>query len=327
MMLFLEALAGKNRGRPPVWFMRQAGRYLPAYQRLRKEHPLLDLFLTPELAAAITAMPVEELGVDAAVLFSDITLPALALGFSLHFSEGPKLFPLLTPTEPFSLREERERLRPVFSAVRAAKERLKVPLIGFCGGPFTLATFLIAGGEEGTREWIASSPGTFVSLLDSIADISLFFLQEQVRAGVDAFQIFDTSAYLLSKEEFRRFALPYYKRLLDGVSAPALLFAKGLHHHLPDLLSLRCGLSLDATASLTDIRKMTAQTLQGNLDPDLLFAPLETIQRSAQALLRSMQGDSAFIAGLGHGIKPGTPLEAVRTLTRALQEPLDEAHD
>ncbi|MBI3900720.1 MAG: uroporphyrinogen decarboxylase, partial [Chlamydiia bacterium] len=132
---FLNALAGKNRERPPVWFMRQAGRYLPSYQALREKHPLLELFLNPELAATITAMPINELGFDAAILFSDIMIPALALGFDLTFCEGPKVTPYLLPNHPLSFRVEMERIGAVFEAVKLIKKRVDVPLIGFCGAP------------------------------------------------------------------------------------------------------------------------------------------------------------------------------------------------
>ena len=322
---FLAALAGKNRGRAPVWFMRQAGRYLPNYRKLRETHTLLDLFLTPELAATITAMPVEELGVDAAILFSDITIPALAMGLDLSFCEGPKLASYLLKDRPFSFHVEMEKLHPVFEAVRLTKQRINVPLIGFCGGPFTVASYLVDGGEEGIKEWVAKSPEKLKELLDAIATLSISYLKLQIDAGVDAVQIFDSWANILSKEEFRRFCLPYYEEMIKEMDVPVILFAKQLGQHLDDLLFLPCALSLDASCSLVEVRKKTNKTLQGNIDPDLLFAPIPILQEKGRKLVESMKGDPAFIAGLGAGVKPGTPLEAVKALVKALQG-IEDAH-
>jgi len=317
--LLLKALQGTNRGRPPVWLMRQAGRYLPSYRLLRETHPLKTLFFTPELAAEITLMPVEQIGVDAAILFSDIAVVALALGLHLDFSEGPVVEPLLTPDKIPFLSSDLSRLDPVIDAIRLTLPELKVPLIGFCGGPFTVATYLVEGGLDGAKKWAYRSPESFETLLDRIGDISIAYLKRQIDAGVTAIQIFDSWASVLSKEHFRKFCLPYYRKMAKALSVPSILFFRGAGIHLDDLSSLPCALSLDWQTFLSEARQKTCQPLQGNLDPDLLFAPSETIRKEARALSASMKGDPGFIAGLGHGVKPDSSPEAVKTLVEALQ--------
>ena len=317
--LLLDAIAGENRRRPPVWFMRQAGRYLPSYRKLREKYSLKTLFFEPELAAEVTLMPVEQLGVDGAILFTDITVVALGLGLQLDFADGPKVTPLLKIDRIPFLSSQLENLEPIFDAIRYVLPHLKVPLIGFCGGPFTVATYFIEGGIDGAKKWAYQSPGTFQLLLDRIADISIAYLKRQVDMGVSVVQIFDTWASVLSLEQFRRFCLPYYQRIIEAVDAPVILFIRQGALYLDDLKELSCALSLDWHVSLSHIRQKTMQTLQGNLDPDLLFAPTDQIRSQAKALIDSMHGDLGFIAGLGHGIKPDVPVDAVIECVRALQ--------
>lgn len=316
----LDALQGKNPGRPPVWLMRQAGRYLPSYRTIRAKYSLKDLFLTPELAAEITLMPIEQLGVDAAIVFSDIVIIALALGLRLDFSEGPKIDPPLTPDKVPFLAMDLERLEPVIEAIRLLEPRLEVPLIGFCGGPFTVASYLIEGGLEAIKKWAYRCPEILDILLEKIAEISIAYLQRQIDAGADALQIFDSWANVLSREHFQRFCVPYYQKMIRSVDAPVILFLRGLSLYLEDLRDLPCALSLDWQVPLPQVRCKTSQTLQGNLDPDLLFAPIPVIQQKAQELLAGMKGDCGFIAGLGHGVKPDVPVEAVQCLVQSLQE-------
>jgi len=299
--------------------MRQAGRYLPEYQKMRGKYSLKTIFLEPELAAEATLMPVRLLGVDAAVLFTDITIIALGLGLDLDFQEGPKIAPLLRMDRIPFLPLQCEKLEPVFQTIRYLIPRLNVPLIGFCGGPFTVASYLIEGGLEGAKKWAYQSPGTFQLLLDRITDLSIAYLQKQSDLGVSALQIFDTWASVLSLEQFRRFCIPCYQKIFDAIDAPFILFLRQAALFLDDLCSLPCALSLDWHTPLSRIRQKTKQTLQGNLDPDLLFAPLPEIRKAAKTLLESMHRDPAFIAGLGHGIKPDTPLEAVIECVHALQ--------
>ena len=320
MSLLEDALKNANSGRPPVWLFRQAGRYMPSYQRLRKKHPLKTLFLNPELASEITLMPVEQLGVDAAIIFSDITVLALALGLKLDFSEGPRVDPLVTAELIPFLSSDLEKLGSVIEAIRLVIPRLKVPLIGFCGAPFTVATYLVEGGIVGAKQWAYRSPETFEKLLDRILEVSIAFMARQREAGAAVLQIFDSWSSVLSKEHFRRFCLPYYRKMIAASLAPTILFMRGAGIHLDDLSELPCSLSLDWQTPLPQARKKTKQPLQGNLDPDLLYAPHDVIRQKALELKMSMQGDSGFIAGLGHGVKPDVTVEAVRTLVEALKE-------
>jgi uroporphyrinogen decarboxylase len=292
---------------------------MPSYRQIRKKHPLKTLFMSPELASEITLMPVEQLGVDAAIIFSDITLIALSLGLKLDFSEGPRVNPLVTPDLVPFLSSDLEKLEPVIEAIRLTVPRLRVPLIGFCGAPFTVATYLVEGGIDGAKKWAYRDPNSFEKLLDRILEVSIAYLARQREAGAAVLQIFDSWASVLSKEHFRRFCLPYYRKMIGAAGAPAILFMRGAGMHLDDLAGLPCSLSLDWQTPLHEVRKKTKQPLQGNLDPDLLYAPHELIRQKALELKASMQGDPGFIAGLGHGVKPDAPVEAVKTLVEALQ--------
>jgi uroporphyrinogen decarboxylase len=317
--LLLAALKNDNRDRPPVWLMRQAGRYMPSYRALREKHSLKTLFFTPELAAEVTLMPVDQLGVDAAILFSDITVIALSLGLRLDFSDGPRVDPLLTPDKVPFLSSDLEKLNPIIEAIGLAIPRLSVPLIGFCGAPFTVATYLVEGGMDGAKKWAYRSPETFEALLNRIAGITIGYMQRQIEAGVAALQIFDSWASVLSKEHFRRFCVPYYKKMIAASKVPVILFLRGAMAHLDDLSELPCALSIDWRSHLPVAREKTKQVLQGNLDPDILYAPLPLIRQKGEELIASMKGDPGFIAGLGHGIKPDAPWEGVRMLVAALQ--------
>lgn len=323
--LLLQALQRKNRDRPPVWLMRQAGRYLPDYQTLRKRHSLRELFFTPKLAAEVTRMPVEQLGVDAAILFSDITVIALALGFKLDFNEGPILEPMLNgPSDVAKL--VRLDVRSVLAPIGETVSLLKgdVPLIGFCGGPFTVASYLIekhSGADlPKTKQWLYRDPASFCKLLDQIADASSEYLQMQVEQGAAAVQIFDSWAHVLSDEQFSQVCIPYWKRLLASVDVPGIVFARGNSFRVEAIeAALPAAISIDWQVPVNAIRKKSKAVLQGNLDPDLLFAPPEVVRDETKALLDSMRGDPAFIVNLGHGVKPGTPVEAVRSLIETVR--------
>jgi uroporphyrinogen decarboxylase len=290
--MLLEALKCNNKSRPPVWLMRQAGRYMPSYRKLREKHSLRDLFFTPELAAEVTLMPVEQIGVDAAILFSDITVVALPLGFSLDFSEGPVIHGKLE-------RRGMETLEPIAEAIRIIKPQLKVPLIGFCGGPYTVASYI--NGDP--------------KLLDPITDVTIEYIRMQEKAGVDAIQIFDSWADRLSAEEFQRFCVPYLKRLVDAASVPVIIFMRGASQRVEELVKLGPdAISFDWEKPMADLRKQVPMAVQGNLNPDVLYEPLPVIREKTQELLDSMEGDPGFIVNLGHGVKPDMSVDAVRCL-------------
>ena len=317
--LLLDALKGENQGRPPVWLMRQAGRYLPNYRALRERYPLKELFFTPELAAEVTVMPVDLLGVDAAILFSDITVVALALGLQLDFAEGPKVDPAITPQVVPFLPCDLNRLDPIIETVGLLKKRLTVPLIGFCGAPFTVASYLVEGGLDALKKWAYQCPDVLDRLLEKITEISIGYLQRQINAGANAVQLFDSWANVLSREHFRRFCLPYYRKIFDSISVPPILFLRGAALYLEDLKDLPCALSMDWQVPLSAVRRQTTQVLQGNIDPDLLYAPLPVIREKVLELLASMRGDPGFIAGLGHGVKRDMSVDAVKELVQPIQ--------
>lgn len=290
--MFLEALKCKNKSRPPVWLMRQAGRYMPSYRKLREKHSLRELFFTPELAAEVTLMPIDQLGVDAAILFSDITTVALPLGFSLEFSEGPVIHGKLE-------RRGIETLEPIAEAIRIIKPQLKVPLIGFCGGPYTVASYI--NGDP--------------ALLDPITEVTIEYIRMQERAGVDAIQIFESWADRLNKEEFQKFCVPYLKRLVDAASVPVIIFMRGASQRVEELVKLEPdAISFDWEKPMSELRKQVPMAVQGNLNPDLLYQPLPVIREKTKELLDSMKGDPGFIVNLGHGMKPDMSVDAVKCL-------------
>ena len=308
MSLFLDALRLQNKRRAPVWLMRQAGRYLPEYRELRKKYSLKDLFFTPELAALVTKMPLKRFGMDAAILFSDITVVAAALGLTLDFQEGPRISPSVTPLNVANLGFFPERLEPVIQAIILLKQELEVPLLGFCGAPFTVASYLI-GDLEKTTLWMRTEPQSFLRLIDTISHITCVYLQMQEKAGVDAVQIFDSWANVLTPQEFWMYSLDPVRKMKSIVSVPVLFFMRECNAYLEEI---PCGISLDWTVCPKSARLRTDQVLQGNLDPDLLFQPLEQIRAQTLRLLELMRNDPGFILNLGHGVKPGTPVEAVQ---------------
>ncbi|OGN55819.1 MAG: hypothetical protein A3D96_04510 [Chlamydiae bacterium RIFCSPHIGHO2_12_FULL_44_59] len=296
--MLLAALHSQNRSRPPVWLMRQAGRYLPSYQRYREKYPLRELFFTPELAAEITLLPVQELGVDAAILFSDITVTALPLGYSLHFSEGPIL-------EKGGVIQGMESLQPIQQAIRLIKPRLKVPLIGFCGGPYTVASYMGGAAE----------------LLEPLLQTTLQYVAMQIEAGVDAIQIFDSWANELSEEAFKAYAEKYLQPIVAASSVPVILFMREAYKYIDTLVGMAPkAISFGWEKPLHELRSRVPMAVQGNLNPELLFQPLQEIRKEVQRLLFSMRGDSGFILNLGHGVKPGTPVDAVRCCIDTVKE-------
>jgi len=271
---------------------------MPTYRALRAKHSLKELFFTPELAAEITLMPIEQFGMDAAILFSDITVVALPLGFSLDFNEGPVIKGELKPCGV-------ETLEPIAKAIALIKPQLKVPLIGFCGGPYTVASYI--NGDP--------------NLLNPITDVTIEYIRMQERAGVDAIQIFDSWADRPSAEEFQKFCFPFLKRIIDATTVPVIVFMRGAYQRLDELLKLNPnGVSFDSAASLPEIRQKAPKlALQGNLDPNLLYQPLPVIEKTTKELLLSMKEDPGFIVNLGHGMKPDMSVDSVRTLVDAVK--------
>jgi uroporphyrinogen decarboxylase len=308
--------------------MRQAGRYMPEYRQLRKKYSFLELCHTPQIAEEVTHLPIKILGVDVAILFSDILVVPEALGMQLHFDEGKG--PIID--NPVSSEKEipnptgcQERLSFVFEAITRLKKSLEVPLIGFAGAPFTLASYMIEGGSskefKKTKEWMSKSPETFKKLIEVLTSATISYLEGQQEAGIDAFQLFDSWANSLSYDQFEEFCVPSYQKIVEKSKVPTILFCKEASSFVSGLMKAKPqGISFDEKADMKSLRKKLPQTaLQGNLDPEILYQPLKTIEESVKRLLDDMRGDPGFIVNLGHGIKPNMSVEAVKTFVESVK--------
>ncbi|MBS0621441.1 MAG: uroporphyrinogen decarboxylase [Verrucomicrobia bacterium] len=316
----LDALAGNNRtGIPPIWLMRQAGRYLPEYRHMRKKHSFLELIRSGELLAEVTLLPLKKLPLDAAIIFSDLLTPLDMLGvkWSIEEEVGPVVEPC--DVNKLSSAPALEKVSYLSDGIKWAKQELKVPLLGFCGAPFTVASYLIEGKSSKTltktRAMLYQEPANFAHLLDLLADVAIDYLKMQIDAGVDALQLFDSWADFLTPSAFARFALPYWRKIHEGIGkkVPLIFYCRGAHASLEQMAALDAPLSLDWQCDLFGVRKKLGPqvVLQGNLDPCALFGPPEP---HASALLQNMGKDPAFIFNLGHGILPETPLAHVERL-------------
>jgi len=325
--LLLDALHCCNESRPPVWLMRQAGRHLPAYRALRAKYSFLELCHQPELIAEVTQMPILEYQMDAAILFSDILVVPEAMGVGVRFEDsvGPIIErPLMTSADIDALpAPDLNLLDYVRKGIIGTKEQLDVSLIGFCGAPFTIASYMIEGKSnrhfKKTKQWMLADPVGFHCLLQKIADWSIAYLNMQIDAGVQAVQIFDSWANALADEQFKEFSLYYLNYILKGINSrvPAILFCRGSSIFYPHLAKLQPNaIGLDWNCAIAEVRKHVPYpiALQGNLDPDFLYAPLPRIKAEVNRLLTSMKGDPGFIFNLGHGVMPDVSIAAVRTV-------------
>jgi uroporphyrinogen decarboxylase len=334
---FLDALDGKNMSYPPVWFMRQAGRYAPSYQEIRRSHSLLEMFKNPHLAAKITCLPFQDLDLDAAIIFSDILVVFEALGFSVDYpmSGGPKVCAPKTVREildTLSVKDVKTSLSYVFESIRLVKPNLKVPLIGFSGSPFTLLAYLLekpmTDEIKSVKKALYETPDETEKLLEIITEILKEFAALQIKAGADAFQIFDTASTWLSDEAFKRFSFHYTKKLVDhlkSLNIKTLLFSKSssarIEHYNKLPLSM---LSVDWTSSIKKLRHMLNPSigLQGNLDPFLTTLDYSFIENEVNCLLDETKGMSNFIFNLGHGVYPETKLESLQKIIEAIKATL-----
>lgn len=321
-MLFLDALAGKNSSkRPPVWLMRQAGRYMHEYQAYRARYDFLSICNTPELICEVTHLPINAFGFDAAILFSDILIILQALGFDLKFYEdiGPVIGNPIKSADDIHYKDVLAQLEPVLQGIRLLKGSLKVPLIGFAGAPFTVASYLIGRDLVTTKKWLYSNPDSFDKVLDVLARCTIDYLNAQIAAGCDAIQIFDSWAMHLAPQQFERFVKKPLEKIVKGVKGcPVVLFSRGEGERLGAIGPQ--GLSLDWTQDLAKVRKMHPKiALQGNLDPDILRTDKKTVTKEVNTLLDSMKGDPAFIFNLGHGVHKDTPREHVEALVACVK--------
>ncbi|MBS0633904.1 MAG: uroporphyrinogen decarboxylase [Verrucomicrobia bacterium] len=305
-MLFTDALAQKNSRRAPVWLMRQAGRYMHEYQALRKRYDFLTICHTPELICEVTHQPINAFGLDAAIVFSDILLILQALGFDLRFYDdvGPVIGNPLAANSLLESRPVVDELHYVLEGIKLLKKSLNVPLIGFAGAPFTVASYVTK-----TKEW---NPDKLDLLLDLLADCTIDYLNAQIEAGCDAVQLFDSWAMHLDAEQFHRFSKKPLEKIVKGLKgAPAILFCRGPQ------VSAYCDLgaiSVDWTVNMPDLRAKFSGPLQGNLDPSILLTDRKTVEKETKKILDMMRGDPAFIFNLGHGVHKNTPRDHVQAL-------------
>lgn len=327
--LFLNTLMGRHGQRPPVWYMRQAGRVLPRYQELRKHHSFRELMHTPELAAQVTLMPVEDVGVDAAILFSDILVIPEAMGMELRWTEqGPRFtHPLWQSDRPVQqLHPDSSRLNHVYAAIDSVVGRSHVPLIGFCGAPLTTLCYMLQGmSTKGAfpeaKKFFYERREETRQLIDAVTELSIEYAQQQISHGIDAFQLFDTHAGLLPADVYEELFLPAVQRIADAVRSqgiPLILFPKGLGSGLrlitPDVCDV---VSIDWQTSLSEARRLVHPEvgLQGNLDPHLLFATRTEIARTMEHYKPFFREHPNWVVNLGHGVLADTSIEKLRFLT------------
>ena len=332
--VFLRACRGENVDHLPVWFMRQAGRSLPEYRALRGTGSILDAIADPELACEITLQPVRRYGVDAAILFSDIVVPYHALGFGVDVvpGRGPVI------AQPFAAHSDLERLRDLTDADIAHVTRTvdlvvaelgeQTPLIGFAGAPFTVASYLVEGAP--TREFAViktmmhRDPTLFDALMDRLVDITITFLRAQVAHGARALQIFDSWAGALTRDEYRRFALPATQRVLAGVAdldVPTILFGVGTGELL-DLMATAGShvVGIDWHVDLDEGRRRTGKPSQGNLDPARCLGGVDLALEATREVLARAGAEAGHIFNLGHGVLPQTDPAVLEAIVRLVHD-------
>ncbi len=336
--LLLRALNRERQAMPPVWMMRQAGRYLPEYRAVReKAGGFLDLCFNPEFAADVTLQPVRRFGFDAAILFSDILVIPLALGRKLWFveGEGPRLEPLADAKAAMSLRQEADQklLSPIYETVRRVKSELgsKTTLIGFCGAPWTVATYMVAGqgtpDQAPAKNLAASAPEAFQHVIDCLVDASVEYLARQLETGADVVQIFDTWAGSLPPQDFERWCVQPTKRLIARLRAKrpgtkVIGFPRGAGKNIPRY-AMETG--VDAVSLESDIDRKFAREqiqsrvpVQGNVDPLILREGGAALDREVDDVLKAFS-DGPFIFNLGHGILPDTPIAHVEQMLKRVR--------
>jgi uroporphyrinogen decarboxylase len=330
---FLRACRREPVDVTPVWFMRQAGRYMSDYRALRQRYSLLEICRQPELAVAVTMQPVDVIEVDAAILFSDLLLPFTPMGLDFDFvkGEGPSIeHPVRDAGDVNRLRpfEPRQAMAHVLTTIRLLRKELegKVPLVGFGGAPFTMSAYAIEGGPSTsyakTKTFMYAQPAAWHRLCERFARTIADYMRAQVEAGAQAIQIFDSWAGQLSRNDYREFAMPHTKYIFDALAdldVPLIHFGVGTTAILPDMaaagghvIGVDWRLPLDEAWDVIG----TGRGIQGNLDPTLLLGPAERMFSAADDVLRRAAGRAGHVFNLGHGVLPSTPLEHVQALAK-----------
>ncbi|MFN8392151.1 MAG: uroporphyrinogen decarboxylase [Bdellovibrionota bacterium] len=331
--LFLRALTNKPIERPPVWMMRQAGRYLPEYRAVKEKHTFLEMCKSSELASEVTLQPIRILDPDAAIIFADILLPAECMGIAIDFNPGPKV---LTPIQSrddinaLTLLDPATKLHYVMDTVKTVKRELgsqsfssgPKAVIGFAGAPWTMACYLIAQGVQkhfqGTQVFAQQDPKAFHLLMEKLTALTVDYLLAQRESGADAVQLFDSWAGNLSLDEYRELALPYNRKIVERIKAsgtPIILYTNGSAHLLEGMIETGADcLSVDWRTPLGSAQAYAGpdRAIQGNFDPCHLFGDRQRVITRTRAMLESVDRKSGYIANLGHGILQQTPVENAR---------------
>lgn len=334
--LFMRAAFSQPTERPPVWMMRQAGRFMKEYWEIKNKYSFLEMCKTPEIAADVTMLPVDLLGIDAAILFSDILVTAEAMGGDLSFTQGvgPKFSnPVRTQQDIDELQTDvLDKLQYVSDAIKVIQQRLdgKIPLIGFAGAPFTVLSYLIEGGSSKdfklTKLFINNHPALAHQLLRKIAQVTITYLNMQIDAGVNALQLFDSWALALSWDDYQEFSHNYNVDIiskLNRTGIPIISFCKGSSVFAPMMAEAKPDvISVDWNADLRNIKKSIPSgiAVQGNLDPFVLYAEKTVIKKKILTLFERMRGEEGFIFNLGHGIMPDIPFDNVKYAVELIKE-------
>ena len=325
--LILRTARGEKTERTPVWLMRQAGRILPEYRAVRaKAKDFVEFVKNPEMAAEVSVQPVDILGVDAAIIFSDILVipEAMGLPYKMIEAKGPWFEKTIQNNSDLNQLKitDGEELKYVFDAISLCKKALndRVPLIGFCGAPWTIFAYMVEGSGSKTfskaKKMLYTNPDLSHKLLDKITKSSIHYLQGQIQAGADMIQLFDSWAGILSPEQYRTFALPYINAICEALydKVPITVFAKDAYFARKDFASTKCNtVGLDWTMDILESRSIIGEdkVLQGNADPCLLYADFTVIKTQTEEMLRKF-GHTKYIANLGHGLYPDTDKEKVK---------------
>lgn len=329
--LLLRALNKEIVPRPPVWLMRQAGRYLPEYQKIRSQVSFLELCSNPELACEVSLQPYKRFNTDAVIVFSDILLPAAKMGLELEFGDdGPQINNLISSDEDIKKLKiplANEETYPTLAVINMLKKEVgnKVPIIGFCGAPWTLFCYMTEGYSSSNfnraKTFLHSNPQASHQLLSKITNTLFLYLTMQANSGAHVLQIFDTWAGALSLEDYKTYALPYLKHLISDLSplkTPIILYTNNSHHLLPKISMLKiAALGLDWRCSLQDARDNfgTSIGLQGNLDPAILLTTQDIVREKTKNMIQSIKNwQTGYICNLGHGVLPSTPVENVHAM-------------
>ena len=333
--LFLKALRGETVERPPVWMMRQAGRYLPDFMKLKAKYDFFTRCRTPELATEITVMPIHQVGTDAAILFSDILVVPQAMNIEVEMRPG------VGPWLPNPTRDRKtldqvvvpdvyEELGYVYEAIKMTKQELndEVPLIGFAGSPWTIFCYCVQGqgskNFDKAKEFCFTEPQMAHELLQKITDTTIAYLKGKVEAGVDAVQVFDSWGGMLSPVDYQEFSWPYIQQIIDALKdeIPVIAFGKGCWFALDSMAkSGASALGVDWTCSAKNARYLSGGkiTLQGNFDPSRLFSPPKDIKKMVHQMIDEF-GKDRYIVNLGHGILPNIPVENAKAFVEAVKE-------